>query len=93
MFLALAERHREIKVKRQTLATDACLRLLVSIYKKTRSSPFHWLHRSYRDQVATLINFLSTLEITTSIIVDSLDESAFFFNKNDPLSSYTTSIC
>jgi hypothetical protein len=83
MFIALAESHRKVKVKRQTPATDACLRLLVSIYKKTESPPFSWLHRTYRDQVALLINFLSTLGITTTVIVDSLDESAFFFDKAD----------
>jgi hypothetical protein len=83
MFTALAERHRKIKVKRHTTTTDASLRLLLAIHTKTKYSPLPSLDRSYRDQLASLINFLNTLHITTTVIVDSLDESAFFFDKAD----------
>lgn len=83
IFSALAEKHRKIKAKRQTPATDACLRVLAAIHKKTGSTLLNLLDSSYRDQVAVLINFLSTLEIGTAFVVDSLDESAFFFNKAD----------
>jgi len=83
MFIELAERHRKIKVKRHTADTDASLRLLLAMYTKTQSSPLPDLHNSYRDQLAMLINFLSTLDITTTVIVDSLDEIAFFFDEAD----------
>ncbi len=49
------------------------------MYTKTKSSPLPDLDNSYHDQLTMLINFLSTLHITTTVIVDSLDEIAFFF--------------
>lgn len=85
LYDVLAEKHREIKVKRQSASgADPAIRLLLRMYAKTNYSPIPQLKRSYRDQIATLINFLTQLKISTTLIMDSLDESSFFFGKNDP---------
>jgi hypothetical protein len=83
MFISLTERHRKITVKRQTTATDVSLRILSAVHTKTKFSPLACLDRSYLDQLTILINLLSALHIPVTIIVDSLDESAFFFDKAD----------
>ncbi|CAF3901904.1 unnamed protein product [Rotaria sordida] len=83
MFIELTQRHNKIKVKRYTTAVDSSLKVLLAMYTKTKYSPLSTLDRSYRDQLASLINFLSTLHIATTVIVDSLDESIFFFNQVD----------
>jgi hypothetical protein len=83
MFISLTERHHKIKVKRHTKAVDGSLRVLLAMYTKIGYSPLPCLDRSYRDQLASLINFLSILNVGTTVIVDSLDESAFFFDKAD----------
>ncbi|CAF1086354.1 unnamed protein product [Rotaria sordida] len=84
LLLVLTEKHRKIKVKRHTQSVDDCLRLLVAMHKKIEYLPLTILERSYRDQFSLLINFLSTLNLTATVIVDSLDESKFFFNQTDP---------
>ncbi|CAF2536572.1 unnamed protein product [Rotaria sp. Silwood2] len=84
MFDELTERHRRIRVKRHTTVADSPLRVLLAMYTKTKYSPLPPLDRSYRDQLASLISFLGALQITTTVIVDSLDESNFFFNSADP---------
>ncbi|CAF1101135.1 unnamed protein product [Rotaria sordida] len=84
LLLALTEKYRKIKVKRHTQSVDDCLRLLVAMHKKIEYSRLTILERSYRDQFSLLINFLSTLNLTATVIVDSLDESKFFFNQTDP---------
>ncbi|CAM4850131.1 unnamed protein product [Rotaria magnacalcarata] len=88
MFVALSEKHRKVKVKLHTAATDASLRVLLAMHMKTSFSPIPVLERSYRDQLALLINFLRALQINISVVVDSLDESEFFFDKHD--TNFTT---
>ncbi|CAF1247914.1 unnamed protein product [Rotaria sp. Silwood1] len=83
LFISLTQKHRKIKVKLHNQAVDGCLRLLVAMHKRTEYSPLVILERSYREQLTLLINFLSALDFTTTVIVDSLDESKFFFNQAD----------
>lgn len=84
MLIQLTEKQRKVKVIRRTIHTEASLRVLIAIQTKTKFSPIPMLESSYRDQLVVLISFLNTLNINISIIVDSLDESSFFFNKDDP---------
>ena len=81
IFTELIERHHKIKVKCHTMAVDNSVRLLLTVRKATRYSLSSCLNRSYRDQIVLLINFFSTLHITTTVIIDSLDVSTILFNQ------------
>ncbi|CAF1373536.1 unnamed protein product [Adineta steineri] len=84
MLKSLENKHRKIKVKRETVATDYSLKILATMFDKIKYLPEPLLELSYRDQLGVLINFLSALKISTTVVVDSLDENKFFFNKEDP---------
>ena len=79
----LREKHGKIKVIRRRPGTEASLKLIEVLMKKTKIWRPNCLESPYRDQLTSLIKFANHLNLGITVIVDSLDESNIFFPKND----------
>ncbi|CAF1234850.1 unnamed protein product [Adineta ricciae] len=82
VFDDLTAKHQDIRVKLDRTNTDA-LKVLVAMKVKTGYDLASLLERSYRDQLRILVNFLNMMDIGITVIMDSLDETEIFFDKQD----------
>ncbi|CAF0799590.1 unnamed protein product [Adineta ricciae] len=82
VFNDLTAKHQDIRVKLDRTNTDA-LKVLVAMKVKTGYDLASLLERSYRDQLRILVNFLNMVDIGITVIMDSLDETEIFFDKQD----------
>lgn len=79
----LREKHSKIKIIRRRPGTEASLKLIQLIIKRTKIWRPNCLESSYRDQLTTLIKFSNRLNFGITVVVDSLDESSIFFPENN----------